>query len=114
MSIESIQATVIETKAFPNPSNGIFNLETMNGELRIKNTIEIYNMLGEEVYSNTLPQTPKGAFKGFGVMYFNLSYYFIRFTIEAAFTDILHIKILYTYLSLIDLYRSICTRLYEV
>ncbi len=59
-------------------------------------------------------QYPYGSFKGFGVMYFNLSYYFIRFTIEAAFTDILHIKMLYTYLSLIDLYRGICTRLYRV
>jgi len=56
------------------------------------------------------PQTPKGAFKGFGVMYFNLSYCFLRFNIEAAFTDVLHIKIIPAYLSLIDLYRGICTR----
>ena len=39
-------------------------------------------------------QTAKGSFKGFGVMYFKLSYYTLRFNIEAAFTDILHIKIL--------------------
>lgn len=61
-----------------------------------------------------MPQTPKGSFKGFGVMYFKLSYYTLRFNIEAAFTDILHVKILYAYLSLIDLYRCICTRLYKV
>ena len=47
-------------------------------------------------------------------MYFKLSYYTLRFSIDEAFTDILHIKILYAYLSLIDLYRGICTRLYKV
>jgi hypothetical protein len=37
-------------KLFPNPSNGIFNLEIKNYKSGIKNTIEVYNTLGERVY----------------------------------------------------------------
>ncbi len=36
---------------YPNPSNGLFNLEIRNEELGVNNTVEVYNMLGEKVYS---------------------------------------------------------------
>jgi N-acetylneuraminic acid mutarotase len=36
---------------YPNPSNGQFNLQITNYEVGIKN-IEVYNILGEKVYSN--------------------------------------------------------------
>jgi len=41
-----------EVRIYPNPSNGMFNLTISNYELGINNTVEIYNMLGEKVYSN--------------------------------------------------------------
>jgi uncharacterized repeat protein (TIGR03803 family) len=38
-------------KVYPNPSNGIFNI-VENGELKNENqTIEVYNLIGEQVYS---------------------------------------------------------------
>ncbi|MGP8213922.1 MAG: C10 family peptidase [Bacteroidia bacterium] len=36
---------------FPNPNNGVFTIEVKNEELRTNNTVEIYNMLGEKIYS---------------------------------------------------------------
>jgi type IX secretion system substrate protein len=42
----------------PNPSNGLFQLRINNYELGIKNKIEVYNVLGEQVYSQySLPNT---------------------------------------------------------
>ena len=38
---------------YPNPSNGIVQLEITNYELGMKNTIEVYNVLGERVYSQS-------------------------------------------------------------
>jgi len=44
---------------FPNPSNGIFTIQSsVEGS---KSYVEIYNVLGEKVYSKVQPQTPKGA-----------------------------------------------------
>jgi hypothetical protein len=42
-----------ELRIFPNPNNGVFQLVISNEQLVIKNTVEIYNMLGERVYSNS-------------------------------------------------------------
>jgi len=39
---------------YPNPSNGVFNTEIKNYELRIHNIVEVYNVLGEKVYSHQL------------------------------------------------------------
>ncbi|HXP52316.1 MAG TPA: T9SS type A sorting domain-containing protein, partial [Bacteroidia bacterium] len=46
-----------KVKVFPNPSKGIFTIQIDNGHLTIDNTklqVEIYNELGETVYSQTL------------------------------------------------------------
>jgi len=48
---------------YPNPSNGVFQLEIKNYELRINNTLEVYNMLGEKVFTSALPPTTKGALR---------------------------------------------------
>lgn len=37
---------------YPNPNNGVFQLKTTNYKLGNNTTVEIYNMLGEKVYSN--------------------------------------------------------------
>jgi len=36
---------------YPNPSNGVFQLKITNYELGMKSTVEVYNVLGEKVYS---------------------------------------------------------------
>jgi len=49
-SVNQIKAAVEEVNIFPNPSNGVFTLNTEN--LKVNSTIEVYNMLGEKIYSN--------------------------------------------------------------
>lgn len=44
-------------KVYPNPCNGVFTLQTNGQLLMANNYLEIYNMLGEEVYSQSLPQS---------------------------------------------------------
>jgi len=41
-----------EVKAYPNPSDGIFQLEITNYKLESNNVVEVYNLLGEKVYSH--------------------------------------------------------------
>ena len=36
---------------YPNPNSGKFNLEITNYESGVTNTLEVYNVLGEQVYS---------------------------------------------------------------
>jgi hypothetical protein len=43
-----------DVKLYPNPNNGVFTVEVKSEELRTKSTIEIYNMLGEKLYSGRL------------------------------------------------------------
>lgn len=44
---------------FPNPNNGRFTIES--SVVSHKSQVELYNMLGEKVYTVLMPQTPKGA-----------------------------------------------------
>ncbi|HTA28402.1 MAG TPA: choice-of-anchor tandem repeat GloVer-containing protein [Bacteroidia bacterium] len=46
--------------ACPNPSTGLFTFQLSNTERQTLN-MEVYNVLGEKVYSSILPQNPKGA-----------------------------------------------------
>jgi len=39
---------------YPNPSHGTFTFQIKNEELKNKNIVEVYNMLGEKVYSKQL------------------------------------------------------------
>jgi len=50
--INEVEAESAEVKVYPNPNNGVFQLKITNYELGIENTVEIYNMLGEKVYSS--------------------------------------------------------------
>jgi hypothetical protein len=52
MAINEVKLRVEQMKVYPNPSKGIFNLSIRNLELGIKCRLEIYNMLGEKVYSS--------------------------------------------------------------
>ena len=53
--VEQISSSKNDFVVFPNPSNGIINLQTSNGQLATSNEykIEIYNLVGEIVYSTT-------------------------------------------------------------
>jgi uncharacterized repeat protein (TIGR03803 family) len=46
---------------YPNPSNGIFTIVIASEAKQSRNKVEVYNMLGEKVYSSILPQIPVGA-----------------------------------------------------
>jgi hypothetical protein len=46
--IEQENATLT---VYPNPSNGVFTVSISNEELVMKNNVEVYNVLGEKVYS---------------------------------------------------------------
>jgi hypothetical protein len=48
---------------FPNPNTGQFTIQVVSGQWLVnsKMQVEIYNVLGEKVYSTCPPQTPKGA-----------------------------------------------------
>jgi len=45
-----------KVKVFPNPNNGVFQLQIKNYELK-ENIVEVYNMLGEKIYSTRLNAT---------------------------------------------------------
>ena len=54
VSVQNINNPKEEVIVFPNPSNGLFNIEIRNGELGINNTVEVYNMLGEKIYDQLI------------------------------------------------------------
>lgn len=59
-SVSSITMPQNETKVYPNPSNGKFTIEITNYESGIanqNNEIEIYNMMGQRIYSEALRPT---------------------------------------------------------
>jgi uncharacterized repeat protein (TIGR03803 family) len=48
-----------KVKVYPNPNVGVFTMELSVASNRC--SVEVYNVLGENVYNTSLPQTPKGA-----------------------------------------------------
>jgi hypothetical protein len=53
-SVQSISKPKEVVNVYPNPSNGLFNLEIRNNKLGINNTIEVYNMLWQNIYRGNL------------------------------------------------------------
>ncbi len=53
LGVNEVRSEREEVKVVPNPNNGRFQLVICNEQLVIKSTVEIYNMLGQEVYSNS-------------------------------------------------------------
>ncbi|HXB10495.1 MAG TPA: T9SS type A sorting domain-containing protein [Bacteroidia bacterium] len=51
LDVAAIRQPNNQVTVYPNPNNGKFTLEVKSEELRVKNTVEIYNILGEEIYS---------------------------------------------------------------
>jgi hypothetical protein len=52
--IDEAEPQTQTTLLYPNPSNGVFTIEAKNEKLKAKSVVEIYDMLGKEIYSNTL------------------------------------------------------------
>jgi type IX secretion system substrate protein len=50
-AIDEVKVDNEDIIVYPNPSNGIFQLKINNYELGIRNTVEVYNLLGEKVYT---------------------------------------------------------------
>jgi hypothetical protein len=48
-------------KIFPNPSKGIFNIQK-NGKISANQSIEVYNMIGEQIYSTISTQLALDSF----------------------------------------------------
>ncbi len=57
--VSSVSAEHAQITVYPNPSNGIFTIAMKNTSLKV-NTVEVYNILGEKVYTSS-PQNPNGA-----------------------------------------------------
>ena len=56
-SINELKVENGELKVYPNPSNGIFNIQMDNAQWAMDNEkvqVEVYNVLGEKVYSSVL------------------------------------------------------------
>ena len=49
--INNLPPTTYSMTVYPNPSNGVFTVSIRNYELEITNSVEVYNILGEKVYS---------------------------------------------------------------
>jgi hypothetical protein len=59
VGIQSINPPLKGISIFPNPNNGLFQLIISNEQLGIKNSVEVYNMLGQEIYSQFfIPNSP--------------------------------------------------------
>jgi hypothetical protein len=51
--INEIEHAIGTINVYPNPSNGVFTFQANSGQLIADSKIEIYNVLGEEIYKNT-------------------------------------------------------------
>ena len=51
-------ATIDNINLYPNPNNGQFTVSIANYEVGITNNVEIYNMLGQKVYSQSNIHNP--------------------------------------------------------
>jgi hypothetical protein len=59
VGIDEINSVNKSISVYPNPSNGVFTIQVKSEELRTKNTIEVYNVLGEKVYSQSSIPNPQ-------------------------------------------------------
>ncbi len=60
--INAISAEGEGMTIYPNPNNGTFQLQVKSEELRAKSVLEVYNVMGQKVFAETIqPQTHKGA-----------------------------------------------------
>jgi len=55
--INSTTATDEDVKVFPNPSTGVFQIQANSYQLMANSQLEIYNVLGEKVYSSQINST---------------------------------------------------------
>ncbi len=51
--INEVEAANNSVNVYPNPSNGLFRIQAKSQQLMTNSTLEVYNMLGEKIYSNT-------------------------------------------------------------
>lgn len=56
VGVDNMETSAATISVYPNPSNGVFQLKISNYELGNNNTLELYNILGEQVYHETMKQ----------------------------------------------------------
>jgi sugar lactone lactonase YvrE len=55
LGIKNMAAVTASVSVFPNPNNGIFSVQLVNGQQLVANSyIEVYNMLGQEAYTSAI------------------------------------------------------------
>jgi sugar lactone lactonase YvrE len=52
--LNEVQSVSNSVSVYPNPSKGVYAFEVKSEELKVKSIIEVYNVLGQQVYSNSL------------------------------------------------------------
>ena len=58
LAAPTINLPATEVNVYPNPSHGVFIIEMNSEQLKVNSEVEVYNMLGEKVYSQySLPNT---------------------------------------------------------
>jgi uncharacterized repeat protein (TIGR03803 family) len=60
-SVNKINSPALSVNAYPNPCNGVFQLQLSNSHSS-EGLVEVYNMLGERVYSGTYQQITQSPF----------------------------------------------------
>jgi len=53
-AVNNLIVNQVEINVYPNPSGGIFQLEINKYELGINATVEVYNVLGEQIYQSNI------------------------------------------------------------
>jgi hypothetical protein len=61
---------------YPNPSKGVFNFQLPVADSQ--STVEVYNVLGEEVYKAAMPQALNGGIISIDMSYYSAGMYFYR------------------------------------
>jgi hypothetical protein len=61
-NVENSKAESFSMTVYPNPSKGVYAFAIKNYQLKIKNSVEVYNVMGQQVYSNSL-QIPDSSFQ---------------------------------------------------
>src|SRR5581483_9306786 len=58
-SVNELNVNNCGVQLFPNPNNGAFTLQVNSEKLKVNSVVEVYNVLGEKIYTAPLPAPEK-------------------------------------------------------
>jgi trimeric autotransporter adhesin len=85
VGISKITSSAVEMSVYPNPSNGIFNIQwsVVSGQHgSYQAPVMVYNVFGEKVFETLLPQAPKGALSEVNLSSLSDGVYFLQITTQ--------------------------------